>query len=98
MMIIFTGEAMSHFRLTDELDWGENETSVDRTEPHSDFVLSLDPQDIARSLSCLPVHTVLGIPQNMVTVSYQVHLFLTCSRRFTSDIFGPFCQMALFIE
>ena len=64
-----TGEAMSHFRLTDELDWDEHQT-IEGGDPGSNFVLSLDPQDIARSLSCLPVHSVLGIPQDMVSVSY----------------------------
>lgn len=65
-LLSMAGEAMSHFRLTDELDWDEHQT-IEGGDPGSNFVLSLDPQDIARSLSCLPVHSVLGIPQDMVS-------------------------------
>ena len=70
-VFVSSGEAMSHFRFTDELEWDERDTAVpDATDAYS-TVLSLNSADITESLACLPLHTVLGLSQNLFTVSHK---------------------------
>ena len=56
-----TGDALTQFRFQDEVDW-EDEDS----EPAD--VMSLDCQNLAAALRCVPLHVRLGI-QDIVPVS-----------------------------
>ncbi|XP_012938365.1 uncharacterized protein LOC101850477 [Aplysia californica] len=66
-LLSMAGESMSHFRFTDELEWEEQ--GAGSTSPHSldtySSVLSLNPAEIAESLSCLPVHTILNLSKDL---------------------------------
>jgi len=64
-LLNMAGETMAHFRFTDELDWdiaaaGEENQTPGTQDTLSSF-LSLDPSDLAQSLACLPLHTVLRL-------------------------------------
>ena len=60
---------MSHFRFTDELEWDQGNTGDTDKADEYDAVLSLNTAEIAESLACLPLHTVLNLPHNLFSVS-----------------------------
>jgi hypothetical protein len=65
----FTGSAVAHFRFKDEQEWGDDGVGDTTGDSQSQF-LSLDCQQLADSLDCLPLHAVLGVDKSIFLVSF----------------------------
>ncbi|CAL1527532.1 unnamed protein product [Lymnaea stagnalis] len=80
-LISMAGKAMSHFRFKDELEWEQDDelTETDNGDMYSQ-VLSINPADLIRNLSCIPVHQILGISQD-VFPSTQIGLMIDVAKR-----------------
>ena len=66
-IIIFTGSAISHFRFKDEVGWedpGNKEGDEDGAQ-----MLSLNCNNLAEALDCLPLYTQLQLDPSLFLVS-----------------------------
>ncbi|XP_059176462.1 cell death regulator Aven-like isoform X2 [Physella acuta] len=71
-LISLAGNHVSHFRFKDELEWEESDTPGTQCTGESEdysHILDINTVQLAQQLSCIPVHTVLGISTNVFPLS-----------------------------